>query len=275
MIRHGEIINVGNELLIGKTPNTNAQWLAKRLTTLGLSINQTTTIRDDIEKIAETLREAIQRKPDFIIITGGLGPTFDDKTLEGVAKAFNSKLKVNKEALKMVEKRYLEYAKKMGHRKFELTQARIKMATIPEAAEPLQNPLGTAPAVMLKEDEVKICVLPGVPAEMKAIFETSLMPIFRSAASGSTYFEASLFVDGVVESEIAPLIDQVMHDHPYIYIKSHPLGAERSPKIELHISTTAENSETARKRVSTALMQLEEIARTKGGKTRTAQVKSH
>ncbi|MCK4425067.1 competence damage-inducible protein A, partial [Candidatus Bathyarchaeota archaeon] len=73
-----EIICVGNELLIGKTLNTNAHWLAKRITSLGLSVKRITVVGDEVNEIANAVREALQRKPRFIITVGGLGPTFDD-----------------------------------------------------------------------------------------------------------------------------------------------------------------------------------------------------
>jgi len=97
-----EIICVGNELLIGKTVNTNAQWMGKQATNLGVDVKRITTVQDVVEEIADVVREAIQRKPQFIVATGGLGPTFDDKTLEGIAKALNCKLEINEKALAMV-----------------------------------------------------------------------------------------------------------------------------------------------------------------------------
>lgn len=275
MIELVEIICVGNELLIGKTLNTNGQWLAKRITSYGLSVSRITVIGDDVKEIAETLREAIHRNPRFIITTGGLGPTSDDKTLESIAEAFDVQLKVNKKALKMVKEKYVEYADEIGHEEFELIPSRVKMAKIPEGAEPLPNPIGTAPAITIKSNSVTVFALPGVPSEMKAIFENSLSPILKTAAGNLTFFETSLHVAGIMESEIAPLIDQVMHDNPYIYIKSHPMGTEKKPRIELHFSTTAENVETAKKHVSRALIQLSEIVKAKGGKTKPAKAKKH
>lgn len=266
-----EIVSVGNELLIGKTLNTNAQWLAKRITSLGLSVSRITVIGDDVQEIVKALREAVHRSPDFIITTGGLGPTFDDKTLEGVSETFGSRLQVNEKALRMVEEKYVAYAEELGHEKFELTPARVKMAKIPEDADPLPNPIGTAPAITIRNNNVTVFALPGVPSEMKVIFENSLSPVLKAAAGNLTFFEASLYVLGVMESEMAPLIDQVMHDNPYAYIKSHPIGAEKKPRIELHLSTTAEDVETAKKRVSRALIQLSEIVKAKGGKTKTAK----
>ena len=111
MTHHIEIICVGNELLIGKIANTNAQWLAKRITTTGLNVTRITVASDDTTEISKIVKETLKRKPKIIITTGGLGPTFDDKTLEGIAKALNQPLKVNSEAIKMVEEKYHQYLK--------------------------------------------------------------------------------------------------------------------------------------------------------------------
>jgi molybdenum cofactor synthesis domain-containing protein len=261
-----EIISVGNELLIGKTLNTNAQWLAKRLTTLGLNVRRITTVSDDIEEIGATVKEVISREPDFLITTGGLGPTFDDKTLEGIAKALRAPLELDPKAYKMVEEKYEAYAQERGLRKIELTPARIKMAKLPKGAKPLPNPIGTAPGVIIEQDKVKIVALPGVPPEMKAIFEDSLEPILKKRAGNVTFFETSLGMSGLMESELAPIIDKVMHDNSYVYIKSHPKGQEKIPHIELHLSTTARDSATAKSRVSRAIIQITDTIQAKGGK---------
>jgi len=261
-----EIISVGNELLIGKTLNTNAQWLAKRATTLGLSLRRITNVGDDVDEISAAVKEAIQRNPSFLITTGGLGPTFDDKTLEGLAKALELSLKINDEALRMVEERYRRYVEEGRMEKVELTPPRVKMAKLPEGAKPLFNPVGTAPGVIIEREGATIVALPGVPSEMKAIFEESVAPLLRQAAGDVTFFETSIEATRVMESEIAPLIDQVMHDNPYVYIKSHPKGTERVPLLEFHLSTTAKNSSIARDRVGKALVQLSELIQEKGGK---------
>ena len=100
-----EIISVGKELLMGKIPNVNAHWLAKRATTLGLEVDRIVTVTDDTDLISSVVREAINRKPRFIITTGGLGQTSDDKTLEGIAKGTGRELELNDQALKnIVEK---------------------------------------------------------------------------------------------------------------------------------------------------------------------------
>ncbi|MCK4474444.1 competence damage-inducible protein A, partial [Candidatus Bathyarchaeota archaeon] len=143
-----EIICVGNELLIGKTLNTNAHWLAKRITSLGSSVKRITVVGDEVNEIAKAVREALQRKPRFIITVGGLGPTFDDKTLEGVAEALKGELEVDEKALEMVKEKYETYFREGRMERAELTPPRVKMARLPKGAKPLPNPVGTAPGVM-------------------------------------------------------------------------------------------------------------------------------
>ncbi len=268
MTNHIEIICVGNELLIGKIANTNAQWLAKRITTTGLNVRRITVASDDVIEISNIVKEAIKRKPKIIITTGGLGPTFDDKTLEGIAKALNQPLKVNPEAIKMIEQKYRQYLQEGRiEEKAELTPPRVKMATLPENAQPLHNPIGTAPGISVKHDDTTIIALPGVPTEMEAIFDESVQPMLKKMAGKAVFYETSLGLDGIMESELAPLIDKTMHDNPYIYIKSHPgHRGEGKPHIELHISTTAQDSETAKNRIAKTLLQIRELTQAKGGK---------
>jgi len=261
-----EIICIGNELLIGKTLNTNAHWLAKRATSLGMIVKRITIVSDDVDEIANVLKEALQRNPHFIITTGGLGPTFDDKTLAGIAKALNCKLEVNDAALAMVKEKYEAYFKAGKLEKVELTPYRVKMATLPEGAEPLPNPVGTAPAVKVIVDGIILLALPGVPSEMEAIFESSVVNLLKKETGNVVFFETSIYADNIMESVLAPLIDKVMHDNPHVYIKSHPRGEEKKPHIELHFSTTAKNSVSAKKTIGKVIVELSELIEKTGGK---------
>jgi len=269
-----EIICVGNELLIGKTLNTNAHWLAKRVTSLGLTVNRITVTRDEVDEIAAVLREALKRKPHFIITTGGLGPTFDDKTLEGIASGLDRKLEVNKKALDMVKEKYESYLKQGKIDKVELTPARVKMATLPESAKPLNNSVGTAPGMLLKAESTSVIALPGVPPEMEAIFDESVASLIRKEAGKSVFFEKSIYADHVMESNLAPLIDQVMRYNPHVYIKSHvyikgnPEPSEGRPHIELHFSTTAETSKNASKRLDKAIASISRLIESNGGRVK-------
>jgi len=263
-----EIICIGNELLIGKIVNTNAHWLAKRANSLGMTVKRVTAVSDDVAEIATVVRESLKRKPKLIITTGGLGPTFDDKTLEGIAKALNRELELNQKAFGMVRKKYETYAKEGKIEKVELTPPRVKMAKLPEGSKPLLNPVGTAPGVETKVGGTFLIALPGVPSEMDAIFEESVAPLIKKEAGVTVFFERSVFADGIMESALAPLIDEVMHDNSCVYIKSHPKGQEKKPHLEVHFSTTTKNHETARKCVDVAVAQLSQLIEENGGTIR-------
>ncbi|MEM3545850.1 MAG: nicotinamide mononucleotide deamidase-related protein [Candidatus Bathyarchaeia archaeon] len=259
-----EILTIGNELLIGKILNTNAQWLSRRITSLGGRVTRIITIGDDVNEISTTIRDCLSRKPDFIITVGGLGPTFDDKTLEGVAYAVNVKLEVNEEALKMVKMKYESLGRARGE-KIELTPPRIKMATLPRSAKPLRNPVGTAPGVLLEADGVTIICLPGVPEEMKAIFEDSISPIIRGR-SKLVFCEKSLRLEGIYESDLAPIIDQVLKMNPKVYIKSHPKREEGGAYIELHFSTSDESLDKCLRLIELSASEIKRHVVERGGK---------
>ncbi|MCD6443680.1 nicotinamide mononucleotide deamidase-related protein [Candidatus Bathyarchaeota archaeon] len=259
-----EILTIGNELLIGKILNTNAHWLAKRITSLGGKVTRILVVGDDVEEIASALKSCLDRHPDFVLTVGGLGPTFDDKTLEGVAYALGRGLKVNEEALEMVKAKY-EALSRLRGRKLELTPVRVKMATLPEGAKPIRNPVGTAPGVLLETEGVTIISLPGVPSEMKAIFEDSLVPMIKER-SKLVFCEKSLRVDGIYESELAPIIDQVLRENPRVYIKSHPKREEGAAYIELHLTTSAETPDKGMNLIELTASELKRRITERGGK---------
>jgi len=261
-----EIISVGNELLIGKVLNTNAHWLSKRATSLGMNVKRVTVVPDNIDETARAIRETLSRKPDFVVTTGGLGPTFDDKTLESIAKALKRKLEVNLEALEMVKEKCQAYATKRGIKSSELTRPRVKMATIPENATPIHNPVGTAPAVQITLGETVLIALPGVPREMEAIFEQTVAPMLKEASDGACFYEESIYADDVMESTLAPLIDKVMVDNPGVYVKSHPRGEENKPHMEIHFSMTANNEAKAQSELHKAATQLSDMIVRNDGK---------
>ena len=225
-------------------------------------------VGDNLDEISSVVREAVQRKPRFVILTGGLGPTFDDMTLEGVAKGLGRELEVNEEALEMIKRRYGELVAEKRIASYELTPHRVKMAKLPKDAKPLPNPVGTAPGVLVEEGDVTLIMLPGVPREMMTIFDESVAPLLKKASGNLMFFEASLDVRDMPESELAPMIDQVLHDNPYVYIKSHPQASERVPHLELHLSTTSKNSKLARQRIGRVILQISEMIREKGGKVK-------
>jgi molybdenum cofactor synthesis domain-containing protein len=259
-----EIICLGNELLIGKILNSNAHWLAKNVTSLGGTVQRITVVGDDIEEIATVIREALARKSVFILTTGGLGPTYDDKTLDAVGLALEKPVELNEAALLMVKEKYRHY-EQTTNKTIELTPARLKMAHLPKDAVPLPNPVGTSPGVLSEFASSTIINLPGVPSEMKAIFEASVAPLIRRFVGSRHLYEKSLEVTEIIESALAPLIDQVMREHPTVYVKSHPQAAEPVPLIELHLSTLASSQEEAKDRVEAAAIEVSRLIEECGG----------
>lgn len=245
-----EIISVGNELLIGRTVNTNAAWLGRKLTVRGFNVKRVTMIGDNMEDISSAIKEALARKPRLIIITGGLGPTFDDMTSEALARALGRRWVINEEALKEVSEKY----KKLN---LNLTNHRVKMAKMPEGSKPLRNPVGTAPGILVEEGGTTILALPGVPSEMKAIFENFEKQL-ETIGPPYKFSEEYLMVEGVPESSLAPVLEDVMKSVEKIYIKSHPRGKEGLPRIVLHIQSFDKTLEEANMRVKEAEAKLKE-----------------
>jgi molybdenum cofactor synthesis domain-containing protein len=269
-----EIICVGNELLIGKTINTNAHWLGKHATNLGVNVKRITVAQDIVDEIAKVICEALDRKPQFIITTGGLGPTFDDKTLEGVAKALNRKLEINEKALAMVKEKCEEYARKRQLSTItDLTPSRVKMAMLPEKTEPVSNPIGTAPGIYANIEGTILFALPGVPTEMEAIFTETIVPLLKQSVGDVVFWEKSMFIDNMIESNLAPLIDKVMSFNEGVYIKSHVYvesqrgSVENKPHLEIHLTIRSKEKEKPMEKLLKAVGELSTLVETNGGKT--------
>jgi molybdenum cofactor synthesis domain-containing protein len=249
-----EIVSVGNELLLGNTVNTNASWLAAQATSVGSEVSRITTIGDTLSEISGAVKESLRRAPDFLIITGGIGPTFDDMTLKGVARALGRRVRLDRDAVKMIRG---HYARRFKGKRIKLTGPRLKMACIPNGGIPLPNPIGTAPGVLLTANRTQIFCLPGVPSEAKAIFQTSVLARIRAEAGGRSYVESWLKISGIMESSLAPIIDRVMSREPGVYIKSHPRGVENNkPQIELHFSTFAPARATGNRTLRAAVNEM-------------------
>lgn len=227
-----EVIAVGKELLIGRTLNTNAYWAGGRLAKIGTQLERITTVDDEISDIASSLREALGRSPDFVVVMGGLGPTPDDMTLRGIASGLEVAIKPDGRALELIKEHY----EKIGL-KVELTAARRKMARLPAGAQPLRNSVGTAPGVRMLAGKTTIFSLPGVPAEMKGMFRRAVEPEV-SRLLGKLHREyVTLRFEGIFESTLAPIISRAMKRHPDAYIKSHPGGLRKGvSRIQLEIA---------------------------------------
>ncbi|MEM4183758.1 MAG: molybdopterin-binding protein [Candidatus Caldarchaeum sp.] len=228
-----EIINVGNELLDGRTVNTNLNWMCGRLTELGYIVSRATVVRDDINQIVSVLKEAMRRKPRWILISGGLGPTHDDKTLQAVGKASGRRLRLYPEVVEKMLKRYQELASQGIIKDPTLTKERLKMARLPQGSQPLENRVGTAVGVLLEHKNVRIVCLPGVPKELMDIFDNQIKPLLVRESGGKSFVIRSITVEGLVESRMAPLLVDTMRKFSGVYVKSNPKGVEKVSIVEV------------------------------------------
>jgi molybdenum cofactor synthesis domain-containing protein len=244
-----ELICFGNELLIGKTVNTNANWLGHQISLLGGQLRRIITIPDDMKIMTQAVKEAIDRKPAIIITTGGMGPTFDDFALEAIAKATKRDLEFNEKALEFIRER-IANVKKTTDIELHLSKERKRMAMLPKGGIPLRNRMGTAPGVLVIEKKVMIFSIPGVPKEMKSIFENEIISYFKDE-SVNHYLERSLTINHVPESELGVAITPIRKKYPNIYFKTHPrsyTSAERTRviEVEIHLSTTSSIDESSK-----------------------------
>jgi molybdenum cofactor synthesis domain-containing protein len=234
-----EMLAVGKELLIGRTMNSNALWVGKRLARMGSMLKEITTVDDDLEEIGPAFRAIVRRSPEFLVVVGGLGPTPDDMTLKGIAGALGVRLKRNEAALRMIREHYRE----RGLEGVVLTPARLKMSRLPEGAEPLKNVAGTAPGARLMAGETTVFCLPGVPAELRSIFTGSVEPEVRARLGKLHRKHVTMKIEGVLESALAPALSSALRRHPAAYIKSHPRGVEEGvSRIELDIAVVGEGA---------------------------------
>lgn len=234
--RRAEILLVGNELLVGTTRDANAFWLGGELGKAGISVSRVTIIHDDVAEIAGVLREILGREPVYLFTSGGIGPTFDDETLAGIAEGLDRELRLDETALAWIRHRYDEGVKAGRIKDKEMTPSRIKMARLPAGSTPLFNSAGTAPGVRIVAGKTTIFVLPGVPRELQAIYTEAIAPTL-DAGGGIMYHDDTFSVHGVGESAMASQVEAIMQaSDPRVWIKSHAKHDGTSYYVEMHVS---------------------------------------
>ena len=200
---NGALLIIGDELLLGTTIDTNSAWLGRRLAEVGIEVKYKLTVGDSPKIIEDELRRLLE-KFDIIITTGGLGPTLDDVTKKSIAKVLGKKLVLNERILKAIKKHFQK-------RGVEMPAINMSQALIPQGAHPIKNPVGTAPGLFLKEGEKWIFILPGVPSEMKAIFEEGVLPVLSREGKKEIRFR-TIKTTGITESRLAEILDRTVKE---------------------------------------------------------------
>lgn len=233
-IRNAAVLTVGDELLIGQVVNTNSAHLGSILTNLGYHITESTSVGDHKATIEKTIKRLIQNN-DVILVSGGLGPTSDDITVETIAKTLKLPLKEDKEWLKKME----EFFKARGR---IMTANNKKQALLPKTAKRINNNCGTAPGVHITHSKSDIFLMPGVPYEMKAMMEEYITPWLQKKNSSQYIYHKTIHTAGVGESILAERLGDVSHfmkeDVTLAYLPA--LG-----EVRLRVSVMASNEKAA------------------------------
>ena len=242
---NAEILAIGTELLMGQIANTNAQFITARLSELGLNVHYHTVVGDNAERLKESLDLAFKRS-DCVIMTGGLGPTYDDMTKGTVAEYFNMPLKMDEAALSQIT----EYFKSRGR---EMTPSNAKQALIPEGAVTLYNKFGTAPGVLIEKDGKIAVMMPGPPREMKPMFTEYLIPFFEEK-SGVTVKSDFIRIFGMGEAEAEKKI-------AHLTSSSNPTVAPyvNPGELSLRISARAKTKDEAEALIAPVKKEIYEI----------------
>jgi nicotinamide-nucleotide amidase len=240
-----EIVIIGNEVLLGLVQDTNSNYLCRVVRGIGGRVRHIAVVRDEADAIADEINAALKRHTDLLFTCGGLGPTDDDLTLAAIAQALNLQQAINPAARAFVERRYAELAAQGYVSSAALTEARLKMARLPDGARIIDNPTGAAPAMTLTTSAARLVALPGVPGELKAIVEGPLQSLLNELFGRGSYREREITVECNDESKLAPALRQVVAAHPEVYIKSRASHFGRDVVFRITISASAASAEAA------------------------------
>jgi len=193
-----ELLTIGDEILYGQIVDTNAQWMSVELDKIGVQVIRKTTVGDQEDEILTALAEA-ETRADIILITGGLGPTSDDRTKPCLVKYFNCELAIHEEALAEVT----EFFKSRGR---ELTEVNRQQAALPVCCIKITNPLGTAPGMWFDKNKKVFVSMPGVPHEMKKMMKDIILPKLQQQFKTPVIYHKLIRTVGIGESFLADKI---------------------------------------------------------------------
>ena len=233
------LISIGDELLIGKTINTNAAWLGEHLSAIGFAIHCVETISDEREQIIATLSR-LSAENEVVIISGGLGPTNDDITKQVLCDFYQTELEFNQQA-------YDGMARYVRARNQDINEKNLTQAQFPKTARFVPNPCGTASGMWFEKNGHIVVSLPGVPHEMKEIMSQSVIPWLQEKFKLPAIFHRHIIVTNIAESKLAEMIGEWENQLPKeIHLAYLPVPG----LVKLRMSCTAETQERAHELVA-------------------------
>src|SRR5580700_7617774 len=230
-----EIIAVGSELLTPDRLDTNSLFLTEELNKLGIEVLRKTIVGDKPEELSDAFAGALKRV-ELIISCGGLGPTADDLTRETVAALLGRRLQRDDRILHAIETRFRSFRR-------DMPEINARQAMVPEGAEVLDNPRGTAPGLWLESRGRIIVLLPGVPRELKALFLEQVLPRLARRVSGIRLLHRELRITGLGESHVEQLVAPIYKR--YLDVNTTILSAPG--EVQLHLRMWTDNAAEAQK----------------------------
>ncbi|MBT8231146.1 MAG: competence/damage-inducible protein A [Saprospiraceae bacterium] len=228
------ILTIGDEILIGQIVDTNSAWLGKKLTELGIPVNEIISLADTKESIKKSIENAML-KSDLILLTGGLGPTKDDVTKAAIAEFLNVGTYFDENLYNKISQYFIK-------RNLPISKYVKIQSTIPETAQLLTNNVGTAPGMLFKKDNKVIISMPGVPHEMKWIFKNSIIPILPQLGKiENNIYQRTIKTIGIGETRIAAKIEDITDTFPEdISLAFLP----SSGQVRLRVMSSSQNDNT-------------------------------
>jgi nicotinamide-nucleotide amidase len=233
VMKKASIVSTGSEILLGRILDTNAAYLSEKLFSTGIPVVSFHTVGDDIEQIIRAL-ETASGEADVVLITGGLGPTDDDLTRQALAKFLGIELKMEEGILRKIIRFFIE-------RNLRMPEKNKVQAYIPVGARSLANHIGTAPGIMTEKEGKLFAAMPGVPTEMKRMFEESVLPELEKFGDRQAIVLKKLRCFGMGESAIAEMLGSMMQRGRNPLVNC----TVEAGVITLHIIATAESKEQA------------------------------
>ncbi len=240
-----EIITIGDELLLGETTDTNAGYIARKLSGIGLSVQFKSTVGDSLERIEETIRHSLKRA-QVVITTGGLGPTDDDLTKKVLVKFFKRQLVLNEQLLEEIRERY--------HRRgLKMPAINEEQALLPNNSTIFKNDIGSAAGIGIIENDYYFISLPGVPTEMRHVLDNEVIPFLAKQNFGQDIKITTLRLNGIVESSLAEAISADLEIGTGVKLAYLPSESG----VDLRIVATADSKEKAEDKASKLVKQIE------------------
>ncbi|WP_291118900.1 CinA family nicotinamide mononucleotide deamidase-related protein [Empedobacter sp. UBA7248] len=245
------LLTIGDEILIGQIVDTNSAFIAKQLNTIGIEVEEIISVQDEMSHIIEVFERGIS-KSNIVIVTGGLGPTKDDKTKAALCQFLNCELVQEPKILENI----VQLFQTRGYAK-ELNSLNQDQALIPEKSTFIQNKYGTAPCLWTTINDKIIINLPGVPFEMKGLMRDEIIPRLQNQFQSETIVHRDILVSGIPESDLALLIEDWENNLPeFIHLAYLP----NRTSIDLRFSAFGTNKEFLENEIQHQINQFKLIA---------------